>query len=323
VADLARQVAGAGESEAVAVLLARFYAHTYSGLLGVELAEQELVRPLTLIARALCNRSVPRRLDVLEPAWIHEIRCRAERYRRSAGLIQRLRALRGMTGRLTGLRDADVRLLDLGADDGVLVDLLLGRGWKRLLVGVDPSVATPRSWTREQGAVHLVPTLQEAGAISERFSVALASFTFHHMQPGMLTTALRQLSLLLRPAGTLMVLEDDPNVPAQMATPFDYGYADLSTRGRELALRVNDYWANVMVYDRDHADQVHTFRTVGGWLRLLRRYGFARVDHRRIGFNVQRLHGLPCAALYMIVSDSASRPLKVSQGLRVLRYRAR
>jgi hypothetical protein len=297
--DPAGRAGKVDEPEAVAVLLAGFYTHTYACLLGVELGERELARPLAAIARGLDRCGMPRRLDVVAPKWIGEVRHGAERYRRTAGLIQRLRALRGPAGRLTGLRDADLRLIDLGADDGALLDLLLSRGWKRLLVGVDPAAVRPRSWRREYGVVHLVQTLQDAGAITERFGVALASFTLHHIEPEALGTVLGQLSALLRPEGRLMLLEDDPDVPARLPTRFDRGYAELSPRGRQLALRVNDYWANVMVYERDHADQVHGFRTLAGWLRLLGRHGFVHLGHHRTGFNTRRLHGLPSCALYL------------------------
>lgn len=302
-ADPVGELDDADEAEAVALLLAEFYAHTYSRLLDIDLAEWELSRPLATIAHALRNSSARRPLDVPKLTRIQDIRCRADRYRRSAGLVQRLRAVREVAGRLWMLRDADLRLIDLGADDGALLDLVLGRGWKRLLVGVDPAVASMRSWTREHGVAHLVRTLQDAAAIAERFGMALTSFSLHHIEPEALTPTLRRLWRLLQPAGALLVVEDDPDVAAHASSAFDRRYARLSPGGRELVLRVNDYWANVVIYGRHHGDQVHGFRTLAGWLALLRFCGFTEVGHRRAGFNPDRLHGVPSCGLLVNVGE--------------------
>lgn len=294
---------GEDEPATVVALLADFYAQTYCRLLGIDLAERELTRPLAAIADALRSSSASRPLDVPGLTQLHEIRRRAGRYRSSASLIQRLRAIRSLTGRLGMLRDADLRLIDLGADDGALVDLILGRGWKRLLVGVDPAVMSTRSWAREDGAAYLVRTLHEAGDIAGHFGLALTSFSLHHIQPGLLIPTLRQLSGLLRPGGALLVLEDDPEAPEDASRGFDRRYACLSPYGRELLLRVNDYWANVVIYRRHYGDQVHGFRTVAGWLELLRHCRFTQVVHRRMGFNHGRLHGVPSCALLVGVGE--------------------
>jgi SAM-dependent methyltransferase len=315
VADPAGKLAGADESEAVALLLAGFYARTYSRLLGLEVAERDLIGPLAAIAGKLRRSGAPRRLEIPAVAGLRELQRRAGRYRRSAGLLQRLRTIHGVAGRLRLLRDADLRLIDLGADDGALLDLLLGRGWKRLLVGVDPSVGSTRCWARGNGTAHLVPTLGDAGAIAEGFGMALTSFSLHHIQPQALTPSLRELARLLRPGGTLLVLEDDPDVPALAQTAFDGLYARLPSSARELVLCVNDYWANVAVYGRHHGDQVHGFRTIAGWLRLLRPHGFTPVRHRRTGFNLGRLHGVPsCAFLVRMVEPPNPRRSQTLKG---------
>jgi hypothetical protein len=287
----------------IASLLASYYAQSYRRLLGVDLAERDLIAALEAIACAFRGSAAPEALEIPSVPGMHELRRRAHRHRCSVAPIQRLRAFRGVEGRLGMLRDADLRLAEVGSDDGVLLDLIFGQGRKRLLVGIDPVVKTTRSWARDHGRAHLVRTLEEAHAITQHVGMAWSSFTLHHVQAGLLTKLLNQLADLLWPGGLLFVLEDDPGAPDGTPTPFDRQSAQLSPGERQLMLSVNDYWANVVVYGRGHDDQVHGFRDAPGWIQLLHRCGFSGERYQRLGFNLRRLHGVPSCAILVRVCD--------------------
>lgn len=288
---------GRAEMSEVTSLLATFYEQTYADLLGVHGVAKALHGTLAEIATAVDRECIAFRLEIPRGLPIDALQRRADRYRREAGLFERLRAFQTLGDHLRWLHDSVSSLVDLGADDGAMLAAMLGRGWKRLFVGVDPRAMTHQQWGNGNGSAHLVRSLEEAMAINRCYGAAWVAFTLHHIQPAALRRTLLGLSRLLASDGRLFLLEDNPDPPAHAPLEIDHRYASLSERGRALVLRVNDYWSNVIVYGRGHDDQVHGFQAASGWIGLLESCGFHYLTSHETGFNLRRLHGVPSSAI--------------------------
>ena len=271
-------------ADAGAAILGRFYASTYARVLGVEVAEADMVEMLGRVAASFrSDPGMTLRLPFAEAvaaplaAYMNE----GVPIERFAGIVEEVVASERPT------------VLDFGCGNASSLRFLARTTEARLLVGVDPIYRVPVE-THENGArLVLVPGLNDAIEVQADYDLVCTMYTLHHMTTAEATSTVEGLAQLLAPGGRLFVVEDNPTLDGPPESDVDRSFAALSEDESRFVLELNDYWANVVVHGRTADFQHYTFRSPAEWVQLFESRRLERVWSRSRGFNFDRLHGVP------------------------------
>ena len=139
--------------------------------------------------------------------------------------------------------------------------------------------------------------LLDADIPNQSCDLIYAVHTMHHIERKMQHSIIDRLFNVLKSKGIIYIYEDSwsESIPIHQIdySDLDLEFNKISERDKRRIFVMNEFWSNDWYYKRPLRTNEDWYRSLEGWVELLNSKSIDVIRYGIIGFNINRLHGVP------------------------------
>lgn len=199
-------------------------------------------------------------------------------------------------------------LLDFGSGFGNLFYFLSKKVDSiKEIWAIDPDIDINFSREMETGIeptkVFFYPTLDSFEMNTrKKFDLIIIIHTLHHIEKEKQEDIINSLVALLNRGGFIYLYEDSWSTNLEtfnLHDEFSDRFLMLSEEQKKIVYLENEYWSNTWCYYREINSASANYRSQENWVSLVKNESINIVSQGNMGFNPNRLHGVP--SIYLII----------------------